>query len=67
MSAIDVEPVTTERGRRRFARFPWRVRKDDVNWVPPVIPERLEYLDPERWLFGQHAEVALFTARRDGR
>jgi hypothetical protein len=65
MPAIQVEPVTTGRGRRSFVKFPWRVYEDDPNWVAPLIPERLEYLDPERELFYEHAEVALFTARRD--
>jgi GNAT superfamily N-acetyltransferase len=66
MPAIQVELVTTEWGRRRFVRFPWRVYKDDPNWVPPLIPERLEYLNPQRGLFYEHAEVALLIARRDG-
>jgi GNAT superfamily N-acetyltransferase len=64
MPAIEVERVTTGRGRHTFVKFPWRIYKDDPNWVPPLISERLEYLDPDRGPFYQHADVALFLARR---
>lgn len=64
MPAFEVAPVTTERGRRAFVKFPWRVYHDDPNWVPPLISERLEYLDPERGPYHEHADVALFVARR---
>lgn len=64
MAAIKVEPVTTERGRRTFVKFPWRVYKGDPNWVPPLIRERLEYLDPDRGPFYQHGDADLFLARR---
>jgi fatty-acyl-CoA synthase/long-chain acyl-CoA synthetase len=53
MPAIQVEPVTTERGRRSFVRFPWRVYERDPNWVPPLISERLEYLNPNLALFAE--------------
>jgi GNAT superfamily N-acetyltransferase len=61
---IDIEQITTERGRRTFVKFPWRVYDDDPNWVPPLIPERLEYLDPDRGPFYHHGDVALFLACR---
>jgi len=64
MASIQIHPVTTRRDLRAFVKFPWRVYKDDPNWVPPLISERLEYLDPATGLFYGHAEVALFLARR---
>ena len=51
MPAIEIERVTTASGRRTFVTFPWRVYKDDPNWVPPLISDHLEYLDPERGPF----------------
>jgi len=59
-----IEPVTARRKLRAFVRFPWRVYQGDPNWVPPLISERLEYLDPARGPFYRHADVALFLARR---
>ena len=66
MQALEVERVATERGRRDFIAFPWRVYAQDPNWVPPLISDRLKYLDPERGPFYEHADVALFLARRRG-
>jgi GNAT superfamily N-acetyltransferase len=64
MSSIQIQPVTTRRDLRAFVKFPWQVYRGDPNWVPPLISERLEYLDPARGPFYQHADVALFMARQ---
>lgn len=64
MSSIQIQPVTTRRDLLAFVKFPWRVYKGDPNWVPPLISERLEYLDPATGPFYEHADVALFLARR---
>jgi len=66
MTSIEVQPATTPRDRRAFVTFPWRVYRDDPNWVPPLISERLDYLDPAHGPFYAHADVALFLARQDG-
>jgi len=64
MSSIQIQPVTSRRDLRAFVTFPWQVYRHDPNWVPPLISERLEYLDPARGPFYKHADVALFLARR---
>jgi GNAT superfamily N-acetyltransferase len=64
MSSIHIQSVTAQRDLRAFVKFPWRVYRDDPNWVPPLISERLEYLDPDRGPFYEHAEAALFVARQ---
>jgi GNAT superfamily N-acetyltransferase len=64
MSSIQVRPLATRRDLRAFVKFPWQVYKGDPNWVPPLISERLEYLNPVTGLFYRHADVALFIARR---
>jgi len=66
-SSIQIHPVTTRRDRSAFVKFPWRVYKDDPNWVPPLISDQLEYLDPTRGPFFKHADVALFLARQGRR
>jgi GNAT superfamily N-acetyltransferase len=63
-SSIRVQPLATRRDLRVFVQFPWRVYRGDSNWVPPLISERLDYLDPATGLFYKHADVALFLARR---
>ncbi|MEW6716053.1 MAG: hypothetical protein AB1345_00905 [Chloroflexota bacterium] len=64
MSFIEIKRVENKRDLRAFIKFPWQVYKDDKNWVPPLISERLEYLDPEKGLFYKRADVALFLACR---
>jgi hypothetical protein len=48
MPSIRIQPVTSARGRRAFVTFPWAVYEGDANWVPPLISERLEYLNSTR-------------------
>ncbi|HHX64531.1 MAG TPA: N-acetyltransferase, partial [Chloroflexi bacterium] len=63
-----IEPVqNTPRERKQFILFPFRHYRDDPNWVPPLIGERMVHLDPARNPFFQHAEMQMFRAVRDGR
>ena len=64
---LTIEPIRTPEERLAFIHFQWQVYRDDPNWVPPLISERVEFLDKERHPFYQHAEVELFMARRDGK
>ena len=62
--------VTSVSGRRdldAFIKLPFRLYRDDPNWVPPLISERVEFLDKERHPFYEHADVKLFMARRNGK
>jgi len=67
MDRIKVEKVVTRKDRREFIRFPWEVYRGDPNWVPPLIMDMKEKLDPARNPFFEHAEMELFLARRGGR
>jgi GNAT superfamily N-acetyltransferase len=64
MPSIQIQPVSTKHDLRTFVTFPWQVYRHDHNWVPPLISDRLEYLDPARGLYYEHADIALFLARR---
>jgi GNAT superfamily N-acetyltransferase len=61
---IDVQPVSGRRGRRAFATFPWKIYAGDRNWVPPLVSDRMSYLDPDRGPFYKQADIELFIARR---
>lgn len=63
---LTIHECRTAAERRAFVTFPWRVYRGDPYWVPPLISERMAFFDPKRNPFYQHAEVALFMARRDG-
>ncbi len=64
---IEVRQITTRAERTAFVKLPWQVYRGDHNWVPPLISDQLEYLDPQKNRFFAQAEVALLTAYRDGK
>ena len=66
MTASDVRvvPVTSEEQRREFAKFPWKIYRDDPYWVAPIYMDRLTLLDPAKHPFYEHAEVQLFMAMK---
>lgn len=67
MDEVTITPVSNEADRRAFIAFPWEVYRGDPHWVPPLVSERLAFLDPQRNPFFQHARVQLFLARRGAR
>lgn len=66
-SRLEIQPVGTPQERRAFIDFQWQVYRNDPYWVPPLISERVEFLDPARHPFHLHSDVELFVARRDGK
>jgi len=66
-SKLAIQPARTAAEKLEFIHFQWEVYRDDPNWVPPLISERVEFLDRERHPFHRHSDVELFIARRDGR
>ncbi len=65
-AALQIERVTDKRGLLAFVKFPFKLYRGDPNWVPPLIEERLDFFDPARNPFYEHARYQLFLARRDG-
>ena len=63
---VRIYQVTNRRDLRKFVRFPWKVYKDDPNWVPLLLSDQLATLDPSKGSFYSHGEVALFGAQRGG-
>jgi GNAT superfamily N-acetyltransferase len=63
---IQIEIVAGKRNLREFVTFPFARYRGDLLWVPPLIEERLDFLNPRKNPFFEHAHVALFLARRCG-
>jgi GNAT superfamily N-acetyltransferase len=63
---VEVAPVLDGLDKDLFVRFPERIYRDDLHWVPPLLMERHDFLDPGKNPFFAHADVALFLARRGG-
>jgi len=66
MSEITVLPVQTRKERQIFLTFPWRIYKDDPLWVPPLLPDWEERVDPQRGVFFKRGVADFFIAWRDG-
>jgi hypothetical protein len=65
--SITVLPIRSRRERRIFLTFPWHIFKDDPLWVPPLLPDLQERIDPRRGVFFQRGgEAECFIAWRDG-
>ena len=64
----NVEVVRVQSGLEKdeFIRFQWKIYEADLHWVPPLLMERREFVDPAKNPFFDHADVALFVARRGG-
>jgi len=62
---LRIDPVTDKHGVMEFVKFPFKLYRGDPNWVPPLIEERRDFLDPKKNPFFKHSRCQLFLARRD--
>jgi GNAT superfamily N-acetyltransferase len=62
--ALDVRPVASKRELDIFIKLPWRLYRNEPNWVPPLLFDRKRFLDRSRNPFFKHAEVEFFLAWR---
>jgi hypothetical protein len=67
MSKIEMTPVTNNRERREFVDIAYRLNQGDPNWVAPLRSEAIELVTPGKNPFFEHATVAQYIAREEGR
>ena len=67
MSTIEIVPVETAVERRRFATFPWQIYRHDPLWVPPLLGERIKFIDPSTGVFFKRGIAEFFMALKDGK
>ncbi len=67
MTEVTLKEVTDKKGLRDFLKVPFHTFAGDRNWVAPLYLERLEYFDPKKNPYFEHAEIKLFVAYRDGK
>jgi GNAT superfamily N-acetyltransferase len=63
---VVVRPVRSRRDLGAFLRLPWRVYENDPQWVPPLLAERKQFVDPRRHPFYLHGTAEKFLALRAG-
>ena len=61
---MSIVAVETDHDRDAFLHVPWAIYRDDPHWVPPLLAERRDHLDPRRNPFFDTAEAKFWLARR---
>jgi GNAT superfamily N-acetyltransferase len=65
--SVEIRPVAGRRDLKTFIRLPWRLYRNEANWVPPLLADERRRLDRARNPFFKHAEAEYFLAAREGR
>ena len=63
---LSIRPIISKADRKKFVDLPFRLYKDDPNWVPPLKSEALGLITPGKNGWFSHAEAQLFLAERGG-
>jgi hypothetical protein len=66
VASVSIRTVRSRRDLKRFVKLPFRLHRDSPQWVPPLIFERMEFLDRKKNPYFEHAEVEYFLAEREG-
>ncbi|HEX8688623.1 MAG TPA: GNAT family N-acetyltransferase [Solirubrobacterales bacterium] len=66
MASVSIRPVRTRRELKRFVKVPFQLHREHPQWVPPLVHERMQFLDRAKNPYFEHAEAEYFIAERDG-
>lgn len=66
MGSVTIRPVQTRRELKRFVKVPFAIHRDHPQWVPPLIFERMQFLNRKKNPWFEHGEAEYFLAERDG-
>ncbi len=66
MADVTIRAVDGRRDVGAFIELPYRLRREDPQWVPPLRFERRRFLDRHRNPWFEHAEAELMVAERGG-
>ena len=64
---ITVSPVQNDASLWEFLRLPWHIYQGDPYWVPPILSQQRQFLDPKSGSFFEIGEARYFLACQDGR
>ena len=63
---IDIKKVSSQRDYQIFVEFPFTLYRDNPFWVPPLVKDEIETLDPQLNPVYQNATASLFLAYKNG-
>lgn len=62
--SIRLLELGNRRQLKQFITFPWKIYRDDPNWVPPLIFNQLQFFTPGKNPYFAHSKAQLFMAFR---
>jgi hypothetical protein len=62
MENFSIVEVTTAVQKEQFVKLPWKIYRDNINWVPPLIMDVKNNLDTKKNPFYKHSKIKLFLA-----
>jgi GNAT superfamily N-acetyltransferase len=63
-TGVTIHEVTSAADREAFVQMQFSLYRGDESFVPPIVAERRDFLNPERNPFFHEARCALFIAKR---
>ena len=63
---IDIKKVSSQSDYHTFVEFPFTLYRDNPFWVPPLVKDEIETLDPQLNPVYQNATASLFLAYKNG-
>jgi hypothetical protein len=64
--SVEVRPVASRSELSTFIKLPWRLYRNERNWVAPLLMDVKKRLDQKKNPFFKHTEAQYFLAYRDG-
>ena len=64
MSNLSIQRVTTGRQKKQFLQFPWKLYRDDPNWIPPLRADQKQLVGYKPHPFYARNAVQTFLAYR---
>lgn len=66
-SVISIKEVSNKKDLKLFVQFPFKLYKNNSNWVPPLISEEMDFFNPKINPVFEHASAQLFIAEKNGK
>jgi GNAT superfamily N-acetyltransferase len=66
VASVEIRPVHSRRELKRFVKVPFRLHRDSPQWVPPLIFERMEFLNRKKNPWFEHGEAEYLIAEQGG-
>jgi GNAT superfamily N-acetyltransferase len=63
---IEIRTVQTRQDRRHFVDLPWMIYRDDPNWIPPLLMDMYNTLNPKKNALLRLGPYCFFLAFQNG-